>query len=193
MTPDGCSPASGRISRSGSRGSKPRWRWPLLVAGPHAGVAGRLLVAALVIGIVIVVIGGAALLGATAAAFAATRGFGHFTDAVGPGDRAAGLRGQGGGRDLRDRAARRLDHRRVRGLAVHRLRDQRRVRHQPLAAPGRPWRQGVLRDLRDPDRGGGPGRTHPWIPAWPADRGRAGPGGCTAPVRERVPAAAAVQ
>ena len=35
------------------------------------------------IGIVIVVIGGAALMGATAAAFAGTHGFGHFTDAAG--------------------------------------------------------------------------------------------------------------
>ncbi|HEY2442247.1 MAG TPA: NRAMP family divalent metal transporter [Streptosporangiaceae bacterium] len=35
------------------------------------------------IGIVIVVIGAAALMGATAAAFAGTRGFGHFTDAAG--------------------------------------------------------------------------------------------------------------
>jgi Mn2+/Fe2+ NRAMP family transporter len=35
------------------------------------------------IGIVIVVVGGAALMGATAAAFAGTRGFGHFNDAAG--------------------------------------------------------------------------------------------------------------
>jgi Mn2+/Fe2+ NRAMP family transporter len=35
------------------------------------------------IGIVIVVIGGAAIMGATTAAFAATHGFGHFTDAAG--------------------------------------------------------------------------------------------------------------
>jgi Mn2+/Fe2+ NRAMP family transporter len=35
------------------------------------------------IGIVIVVIGGAALMGATTAAFAGTHGFGHFTDAAG--------------------------------------------------------------------------------------------------------------
>src|SRR6266508_1949891 len=38
MTPDGCAPACGRISRSGSRGSKRRWRWrrrplPLLLQG----------------------------------------------------------------------------------------------------------------------------------------------------------------
>jgi NRAMP (natural resistance-associated macrophage protein)-like metal ion transporter len=37
----------------------------------------------LAIGIVIVVIGGAALMGATAAAFAGTHAFGHFTDAAG--------------------------------------------------------------------------------------------------------------
>ena len=35
------------------------------------------------IGIVIVIVGGAALMGATAAAFAATGGFGHFSDAAG--------------------------------------------------------------------------------------------------------------
>jgi Mn2+/Fe2+ NRAMP family transporter len=35
------------------------------------------------IGIVIVIVGAAALMGATAAAFAGTRGFGHFTDAAG--------------------------------------------------------------------------------------------------------------
>jgi NRAMP (natural resistance-associated macrophage protein)-like metal ion transporter len=35
------------------------------------------------IGIVVVIVGAAALMGATAAAFAGTRGFGHFTDAAG--------------------------------------------------------------------------------------------------------------
>ncbi len=45
------------------------------------------------IGIVIVVLGAAALMGATAAAFAATRGFGHFTDAAGL---AAGLQASAG-------------------------------------------------------------------------------------------------
>jgi Mn2+/Fe2+ NRAMP family transporter len=45
------------------------------------------------IGIVIVVVGGAALMGATAAAFAGTRGFGHFTDAAGL---AAGLQAYAG-------------------------------------------------------------------------------------------------
>jgi Mn2+/Fe2+ NRAMP family transporter len=47
----------------------------------------------LAIGIVIVVLGGAALMGATAAAFAATHGFGHFTDAAGL---AAGLQAYAG-------------------------------------------------------------------------------------------------
>jgi NRAMP (natural resistance-associated macrophage protein)-like metal ion transporter len=45
------------------------------------------------IGIVIVVIGGAALMGATAAAFAGTRGFGQFTDAAGL---ASGLQAHAG-------------------------------------------------------------------------------------------------
>jgi Mn2+/Fe2+ NRAMP family transporter len=45
------------------------------------------------IGIVIVVVGGAAVMGATAAAFAGTRGFGHFTDAAGL---AAGLQAYAG-------------------------------------------------------------------------------------------------
>jgi Mn2+/Fe2+ NRAMP family transporter len=45
------------------------------------------------IGIVIVVIGGAAIMGATTAAFAATHGFGHFTNAAGL---AAGLQAYAG-------------------------------------------------------------------------------------------------
>jgi NRAMP (natural resistance-associated macrophage protein)-like metal ion transporter len=45
------------------------------------------------IGIVIVVVGGAALMGATAAAFAGTHGFGHFSDAAGL---ARGLQAYGG-------------------------------------------------------------------------------------------------
>jgi NRAMP (natural resistance-associated macrophage protein)-like metal ion transporter len=45
------------------------------------------------IGIVIVVLGGAVLMGATMAAFAGTRGFGHFTDAAGL---AAGLQAYAG-------------------------------------------------------------------------------------------------
>jgi NRAMP (natural resistance-associated macrophage protein)-like metal ion transporter len=45
------------------------------------------------IGIVIVVIGGAAIMGATSAAFAATHGFGHFTNAAGL---AAGLQAYAG-------------------------------------------------------------------------------------------------
>jgi Mn2+/Fe2+ NRAMP family transporter len=47
----------------------------------------------LCIGIVIVVVGGAALMGATAAAFAGTHGLGHFTDAAGL---ASGLQAYGG-------------------------------------------------------------------------------------------------
>jgi Mn2+/Fe2+ NRAMP family transporter len=47
----------------------------------------------LVIGIVIVVVGGGALMGATAAAFSGTHGFGHFTDAAGL---AAGLQAYAG-------------------------------------------------------------------------------------------------
>ncbi len=79
------------------------------------------------IGIVIVVLGAGAIMGFTAAAFAGTPRPGHFTDAAGL---AAGLQAYAGrmaGRAVRDRAARRVDHRRVRGLAVHRVRDRRRA------------------------------------------------------------------
>ena len=63
------------------------------------------------------------------------RSFGHFTDAAGLARAACRNRPGIRRRPVRDRAARRLDHRRVRGLAVHRLRGRRRLRRQALAAP----------------------------------------------------------
>ena len=87
------------------------------------------------IGIVIVVVGGAALMGVTAAAFAGTRGAGNFTDVGRAGARHRRLRRPLRRRGVRDRAARRGRHRRVRGLAVQRLRDRGRARAEPLAAP----------------------------------------------------------
>ena len=73
------------------------------------------------IGIVVVVVGAAALMGATAAAFAGTQA--RASSPTPPGWlRHCGLRGPRRGRGVRGRAARRLDDRRVRGLAVDRLR-----------------------------------------------------------------------
>ena len=74
------------------------------------------------IGIVIVVVGAAALMGATAAAFAGTRAAGHFTDAAGLAHGIAAHAGPGRGRGVRGGAARRRHHRGVRGLAVDRVR-----------------------------------------------------------------------
>jgi Mn2+/Fe2+ NRAMP family transporter len=86
------------------------------------------------IGIVIVVIGGAALMGATAVrALRRVRAL-HRRRRAGP--RPAGLRRPSGRGTVRGRAARRLGDRRVRGLTVHRLRGRRRARHPALAAPG---------------------------------------------------------
>ena len=142
------------------------------------------------IGIVIVVVGAAALMGATAAAFAGTAGRGPLHRRRRAGPRHRGPRGPGRGRGVRGRAARRLHHRRVRGLAVHRVRGRRHARPQALAAPRVPPGQGLLRDLRRADRGGRGHRAHPRRPARPDHRGRPGAGGRAAAVRHGVPAAA---
>jgi Mn2+/Fe2+ NRAMP family transporter len=123
------------------------------------------------IGIVIVIVGGAALMGATAVAFAHTHGFGQFSDTAGLARRRA----------VRDRPAGRLHHRRIRGLTLHCLRHQRRVRLQPLLASRGEARQGLLRHLRRADRRSGDNRADPRLAARPAHRRRAGPGRGAAP------------
>ena len=82
----------------------------------------------LVIGIAIVIVGGAALMGATAAAFAGTPAAGHYTDAAGLAAGLAAYAGKAVGALFADRAAGRGHDRGLRGVAVHGLRAGRRAR-----------------------------------------------------------------
>ena len=142
------------------------------------------------IGIAIVVVGAAALMGVTAAAFAGTRGAGNFTDSAGLAHGIAAYAGHFAGRGVRDRAARRGGHRRVRGLALQRLRDRRRARAEPLPAPGVRAGEGVLRGLRGAGRRRRRDRADPRLAARADHRGRPGPGGRAAAERDGLPAAA---
>ncbi len=106
------------------------------------------------IGIVTVIVGGGALMGATAAAFAGPRS------------------------------------RRVRGVAVHRVRGRRHARAEALAAPGSAAGEGLLRDVRGADRFGRGDRACAWLAARPADGGCAGALRRAAAQPDRLPAAA---
>ena len=142
------------------------------------------------IGIAIVVAGAAALMGATTAAFAGTRGVGHFTSAAGL---AAGLQAHAGRAAGVLFAVALLDASVIGAFAVslsNGIRHRRRVRPQALAAPWRARRPRVLRGLRRADRGGRGHRADPGLAARAADRGRADPGRRAAPVRVGLPAAA---
>ena len=140
------------------------------------------------IGIVIVVVGAAALMGATAAAFAGTPAAGHFTDATGLAHGIAAHAGRVAGVVFAVALLDAVHHRGVRGLAVHRVRGRRHARPQALAAPRVPPGQGLLRDLRRADRGGRGHRAHPRRAARPDHRGRPGAGGRAAAGRHGVPA-----
>ena len=94
------------------------------------------------IGIVIVVIGAAAADRRDRRRVRRDQGGGQLHRRRRARPRHRGLRGPRRGRGVRDRAARRLHHRRVRGLAVHRLRDRGRARPQALAAPRVPQAKG---------------------------------------------------
>ena len=102
------------------------------------------------IGAFVVVLGAAALIAVSAFAFARQRGayYGNFTDAGGT---ARGLRPRpriGRRRLLRGRPAERVADRRRRADPLDELRLRRHVRHEELAAPQLPRREGLLRDLR---------------------------------------------
>ena len=129
------------------------------------------------IGIVIVVVGAAALMGVDHRGVRGHAGVGHFTDAAGLARGLQAYAGRMAGRAVRDRAAGRLDHRRVRRLAVDRLRDRRRVRPQALAAPRRQAApRASMPSTPASSRSAAADRAHPRLPARPADRGRAGAG-----------------
>ena len=142
----------------------------------------------LVIGIAIVIIGGAAIMGATTAAFAGTAAAGHFTDAAGLAAGLSAYAGQGRGRPVRDRAAGRRHDRGVRRVAVDRLRAGRRARPQALAAPRHQAREGLLHHVRGADRGRRGDRADPRFAARAVHRGGPGAGRRAAAERDRLPA-----
>ena len=76
----------------------------------------------LLIGIVVVVTGAAAIMGAATAAFAGTKGSGNFTDSAGLAAGLAARAGKGRRGAVRGRTAGRRGNRRVRRIAGHLLR-----------------------------------------------------------------------
>ncbi len=133
------------------------------------------------LGILIVVIGGVAMMAFAAAAFHGTAWAGQFTD-------AGGAFGSSDGRIVRGRADRRLDHRRGGGVAQHRLCDRRRVQHPPFTAPQAQRRDRLLPGLCRADRGGGGAGADPGHAARSADQCGSDPGRGAVAERVGVPA-----
>jgi len=142
------------------------------------------------IGIVFVTVGAVALMAVAAATFAGHPEFGHFNDA---GAVASGLEKYAGrvpATAVPIGAARRLHHWCSRGLVVHCLRDRRRARSAPFAAPQADRGKGVLCGLLWSHRIGGgtsPGAGHA---ARAIDQCRPDARWGTAPERHGFPAAA---
>ena len=144
----------------------------------------------LCIGIVIVVVGGAALMGACAAAFAHTGGFGHFTDAAGL---AAGLQAYGGRTVGVLFAIALLDASIIGAFAVslstaYAISDVFGLKHS--LHRGVRGAKGFYAIYGAPDWPGRRRRADPGLAARPADRRRPGPGRRAASVGHRLPAAA---
>jgi hypothetical protein len=144
----------------------------------------------LIIGIGLVIIGAAAMMGFCNAVFAGTPQFGPLHRRRWHRRWPRPLRLPGRGCPVRDRATGCEHHRRRRRRTCHRLRNQRRPQRQPLAAPACYPGQGVLRLLRGSD--GGRCRTRPSTrrAAWHPDQRCADTRRRAAPQRHRVPAAA---
>ena len=140
------------------------------------------------IGIVIVVVGAAALMGATAAAFAGSPAAGHFTDAAGLAHGIAAHAGRVAGAVF---AVALLDAAIIGAFAVslstaYAVGDTLGLKH----SLHRGFRQakGFYADLRRADRGGRGHRPPPGRPARPDHRGRPGAGRRAASGRRGVPA-----
>ena len=128
------------------------------------------------IGIGFVVAGAAALMGATAAAFAGTRGFGQFTDAAGL---ASGLQAYAGLAAGVLFAVALLDASIIGAFAVslstaYAISDVFGLNHS--LHRGVKGAKGLLHHLRRADQRLRHDRTHPRLPARAADRVRPGPG-----------------
>ena len=141
------------------------------------------------IGIVVVVIGGGALMGATAAAFAGVRHV-PFTDAAGL---AAGLSAYAGHAAGAMFAVALLDASMIGAFAVslstaYAVGDM--LGPEALAAPRREAGKGLLRDVRGADRARRRDRADPRLPARAAHRRRAGAGRRAAAERDGLPAVA---
>ena len=142
------------------------------------------------IGIAIVVVGAAALMGVSAAAFAGTRGAGNFTDSAGLAHGIAAYAGHFAGVLF---AIALLDAAVIGAFAIslssaYAIGDVLGLNHS-LHRGVRPG-EGVLRGLRGAGRRRGRDRADPRLAARADHRGGPGPGGRAAAQRDALPAAA---